>query len=294
MYEERDDFELAARAVVHGDLAALNEALTRAPDLVARRSGDRFRATLLHFVAANGVPDELQRTPANAVQVARLLLERGADPDAASAGCGSGPGGTPLCLLVSSWHPFERGVQAELVRELVRGGAHPNGAEGEGLPLATALVFGFTRAAEALVESGAKADHPLAAAGLGRTAELRAWFAGPWPPMERACKWTPPLGGALGWERESVLQQALHLAVTHGRLECLTWLLGAGASPEGRSAGQHSELPLLQAVFAREFEAARRLLAAGANPDRLCPKRGETARDHALGIDPQLPAALGS
>jgi hypothetical protein len=273
-----------------GELSALLEAH---PRLVHARSEDAHGATLLHHVAANGVPDELQRTPENAVEVARLLLERGAEPDALSGGFGGGPVSTTLCLLVSSWPPFERGLQPDLVRALVAGGARPDGVGGEGLPLATALTFGYTGAAETLAELGAPCGHPLAAAGLGRLEAVKRWHRERAPEPDEVDPWTPLFGRALDGRRSSFLQESLHLAVTHGRIDVAAWLIDQGASARGRTPGQHSELPLLQAVFVREFDAARLLLAAGADADERCPKRGESARQHAAGIDRGLPDALG-
>jgi len=173
MGAERTPFESAARAVADGYLSALTALLRAHPGLTQERSRDEFGAILLHHVAANGVPAELQGTPDNAVEVARSLLAWGADPDALVDAPDAGPGATSLCFLVSSWPPFERGLQVPLVQALVEGGARPGGVGGEGLPLSTALTFGYTRAAEALAELGAPALLPFAAAGLGHLRELR-------------------------------------------------------------------------------------------------------------------------
>lgn len=69
------------------------------------------RATLLHYVAANGVEGHRQRTPANAPDVARVLLESGAEPDAVADMYGGQC--TTMVLLVSSSHPAEAGVQVD-------------------------------------------------------------------------------------------------------------------------------------------------------------------------------------
>src|SRR5262249_53709418 len=75
-------FEAAVDAVVAGEVVALTTLLDREPRLVGARSLRSHRATLLHYVGANGVEHERQRTPPNAPAVATLLLARGADPDA--------------------------------------------------------------------------------------------------------------------------------------------------------------------------------------------------------------------
>ena len=133
----------------------------------------------------------------------------------------------------------------------------------------------------------------MAAAGLGRLEDLRRWLGAGLPGSDEVDPWTPLFGRVLHWRRASLLQECLHLAVTHGRLDVAAWLIGEGASVRGRTEGHHSELPLLQAVFVREYEAVRLLCAAGADPDEACPKRGESARQHAMRIDPRLPNELG-
>src|SRR5215469_18551944 len=50
-------FELAADAIVTGDLMALGHLLREHPDLVRARSTRAHEAPLIHYVAANGVED---------------------------------------------------------------------------------------------------------------------------------------------------------------------------------------------------------------------------------------------
>src|SRR5437879_13725418 len=83
------EFESAVETVVDGDLAALQDALRRAPRLVRARSNrvccfdpPVHRATLLHYVAANRVEAYRPKTPPNAVEVAHTLRQAGAEPDA--------------------------------------------------------------------------------------------------------------------------------------------------------------------------------------------------------------------
>lgn len=269
-------FHGAAQAVVDGDGSALATFLETDPSLITAR-GKRGE-TLLHYVAANGVDDAMQRTPANAPAVARMLLDAGAEPDALMSSYGGGSNQTPLCLLVSSSHPFERGVQCELIEVLIEGGAQIDGLDGDGAPLATALVFGYTRAAETLRDLGARTDNVLFRAGLGDRAGVESMFdqSGAMP-LRAVGSYRPPFPRAGNWTGDALLQEALHLAATHGRLDVCRLLIDRGADPNGICTGHHAALPLLQALFVRELGAAELLLEAGADPIRPDPKLGRTA-----------------
>jgi hypothetical protein len=170
-------FEAAADAVIAGDLAALDQVLREDPALARARSTRTHRAMLLHYVAANGVEDYRQRTPTNAVAVARALLAAGAIVDASAETYGGGPWQTPLNLLVSSVHPARAGVQAALVDALVDHGAAVDGVADDGTPLLTALAFHHPAAAAALARRGARVETLPAAAGLGDEARVRALLA---------------------------------------------------------------------------------------------------------------------
>src|SRR5262249_21728532 len=105
-----DLFEEAVDAVVHGDVAKLAALLDREPRLVHARSLHDHRCTLLHYVAANGVESDRQRSPRNAPAVAELLLARGADPNGFALTYGGGPGHTTLSLALTSGFPDQAGV----------------------------------------------------------------------------------------------------------------------------------------------------------------------------------------
>src|SRR5262245_32476686 len=122
-----DDFETAADAVVNGDLETLESLVQRNPELIRAHSTRVHRATLLHYVAANGVEDFRQKTPRNAVEIARFLLESGADVDALADTYGADWWQTTMNLLVSSAHPAGAGLQPALVELLADFGAAVNG-----------------------------------------------------------------------------------------------------------------------------------------------------------------------
>jgi hypothetical protein len=170
-------FEAAADAIHAGDVDTLRQLLDRQPELVAMHSPFPHRQTLLHHVAANGIEVERQLLPpANAVEVLRLLIERGADPDATCDSYGGGNGATTMCLLVSSAHPATAGTQAALVEELCRSAASVDGIDDDGLPLWTAISYGYTSAAEALARCGARVDNLYFAAALGDLDAVRGYF----------------------------------------------------------------------------------------------------------------------
>jgi ankyrin repeat protein len=234
----RDDFEDAADAVVDGDLAALESLLRAHPGLVHSRSARVHRATLLHYVAANGVEDFRQKTPSNAVAIARLLLEAGAVVDAPAETYGGGTSQTTMNLLVSSTHPADAGLQPALVETLVDHGAAVDGPEGDGSPLMTALAFGYPEAADTLVRRGARVDNVPAAAALGRV-DLVADVAADRPQREEAFVW----------------------ACRYGRATVVELLLEQGVDP---AAADKDAMTGLWAAAGRHLEAAGLLIRHGA------------------------------
>jgi len=248
-------FESAAEAVIDGDRRALVALLGECPELTWARSSrvtpfdpPVHRATLLHYVAANGVEGYRQRTPSNAVEIARTLLEAGAEVDALADMYGGQV--TTLSMLVSSGPPEAAGVQVALVDVLADFGAALEGA-GTGpwtSPLMTALVFGFRDAAEALVRRGARVDSLAAAAGLGRVADV----------AQRLAEGSPE-------ER----QRALSLAAQLGHVEIVGLLLDAGEDPSRYNLpGNHAHAtPLHQAVWGGHDAVVRLLVERGARLD---------------------------
>jgi ankyrin repeat protein len=246
-------FETAVEAVVDGDLDALRTGL-RDTSLVHARSTRRcffdppvHRATLLHYVAANGVESHRQRTPANAPDVARTLLAAGAEVDALADFYGQPC--TTLPLLVSSSHPAEAGVQGELIEVLIDHGAALEGhGESWDSPLLTALVFGYRDAAEVLERRGAHTDRPAILAGLGRVDALAA-----------------SLSSAAPEERHL----ALALAAQLGQADALRVLLDAGEDPDRYNPpGAHAHsTPLHQAALAGHRAVVELLIARGARLD---------------------------
>src|SRR5882757_5882741 len=115
------EFEAAADAIICGNLKTLEELLARNPNLTQQRSTREHRATLLHYTSANGVEGYRQKTPQNIVEIAKLLLESGADVDAEADVYGGGS--TTLGLAATSVHPELAGVQEALLQLLLDYGA---------------------------------------------------------------------------------------------------------------------------------------------------------------------------
>jgi ankyrin repeat protein len=212
---EKDDlFERAADAVAFGDLDTLRELLDGEPDLVHWRSPRVHRATLLLYCGANGTESPRQRTPPNAPAVAQLLLDRGADPNAAGNFYGGGEGATTLAMVMTSAFPIDADLDADLVRVLLRGGARldlwPDGG-----PLIWAIEYGRYRSALVLAEAGVPVDNLLFAAALNRLDLLDALLA----------------RGVDVDTRHAEGNTALHAAAVMGHKEAVAFLLERGADP---------------------------------------------------------------
>jgi len=240
-------FETAADAVVDGDRDVLEALLREDPALVGTRSARRHRATLLHYVAANGVEGWRQRTPANAVEIAGLLLDAGSDADALAdmydERC------TTLGMLVSSSPPAEAGLQRPLAELLLERGASLEvpGSKWNGAVL-TALTFGFLDTARALAPHAGPVRDIAVAAGLGLLGD------------------TARLLPAADAER---LRAAFALACALGQVRVAQLLLDAGVDPDHYNPdGFHAHsTPLHQAVWADHEPVVRLLVERGARLD---------------------------
>ena len=217
------EFEEAVDAVIVGDTETLKSLLEREPDLVHMRSSRAHSAMLIHYVAANGVEDERQRTPVNAVDVANVLIDAGAEIDATFLDGGSGT--TPLVSLVTSFHPHKSGVAAELVRVFVNAGARVGGIKGDDEPLRLALSFEYPESVQALLECGAKIANVEIAAGLGE--------------LELVEKFVDEEGTS---SRE--LEEAFWCACKYGYTEVVECLLKCGVDIDAKGGANNTALML--------------------------------------------------
>jgi ankyrin repeat protein len=226
----QSDFERAADAVVSGDLATLDALLAKNPGLVHERSARKHRATLLHYVAANGVEDFRQKTPPNAVDVARRLLDAGAEVDALADTYSKDEYQTTLNLLVSSTHPAEAGLQSALAEVLLDHGAAIDGRADDSSPVMTALAFGYRETAETLVRRGAKVTNVAIAASLGKLDLVRELVVDRHT-LSREEPLKVPYWVHIPQDATGQIQRALVVACRFGRAEVARFLLDMGVNP---------------------------------------------------------------
>ena len=265
---ETADFEAAVDAIVAGDEATLRRLLQVTPDLVRARSTRVHRGTLLHYVSANGVEDYRQKTPQNIVEIARLLLESGADVNAESDAYEGRS--TVLGLTATSWHPEGAGVQRELMELLIEQGAVIDGpaggtysAGGTVVPSAVVgcLQNGRKQAAEFFASRGAHLDLE-GAAGVGRLDVVQRFFDG-----DGRLKPTATV---------QQMRDGFAWACEFGRTDVVDFLLQRGMTVDARLK-HHGQTGLHWAAYSGHLETVKLLLDRGAAVD---------AKDEAFGGTP--------
>src|SRR5262245_13357374 len=309
-------FEAAALAIVTGDAATLTRLLREHPELIRARSTREHRATLLHYVSANGVENYRQVSPKNIAEITRILVDAGAEVEAEADVYGGGC--TALGLVATSEPPAAAGVQLQVIDALLDHGAsmnHPGSAGNNHGLIRACLANGQPDAAEYLARRGAPFDLP-GAAGLGRVDVLAGFFDGSGAPdtgttrtqMKDALALTAIYGHAeavaflldRGMEVDEELRghgeghTALHVAAFHGHADVVDLLLRRGAHVHAIDKTWGTP-PLLWALtgwthqaepYPRYYETIARLIEAGATvrPDAL---EWDKVR-----ADPQMLAAL--
>ncbi len=234
-------FELAADAIVMGDLLALKRLLRENPGLVRARSTREHQAPLIHYVAANGVEDFRQKTPKNIVEVTRALL--GADAEVDATNLAYRGTSTALGLAATSYHPAKAGVQLELLDELLNAGACVDGAPGGWNPLVAALHNGRGDAADFLANRGARLDLE-GAAGTGRV-DVMACF------IKEDGSLTAPA-------TKEQLDYGFIWACEYGHTIAVGLMLDRGIEPDG--SFMHGETGLHWAAYGGHAEIADLLL----------------------------------
>jgi ankyrin repeat protein len=207
------------------------------------------------------VEDFRQKSPKNAVEMATLLLDSGAEADAIADTYGKDKYQTTMNLLVSSTHPASAGVQVPLVHLLLDRGAAINGLADDSSPLITAVAFGYRDAAEALIARGALLDQVTTAAAAGRLDIVRSLVID----RETLAPGTPM---NLVWIRipehpKRHIEFAAVWAAMYDRRDVVRWLLDIGVDPK---AMDNNQMSLLHWAAARgDLELVDRLVTAGAD-----------------------------
>ncbi len=304
-------FESAVDAIVDGDVAALEGLLRASPDLIRARSTRRHHATLLHYVGANGT--EKQRTPRNAVAIARILLDAGAEVNAVGERY---RGTTALGLVATSVHPSQAGVQDALMEILLAYGAAIEGAVApdytRGSVVNACLANGRPNAAEFLAGRGARLDLD-GAAGVGRLDVVTSFFNEDGSLKAHATKEQMETGftWACGCGRTNVVEfllemgvnvnamphgeTGLHCAAYGGQLNIVKLLLERRSAPDIKDK-TYDATPLGWALYGwanppetrdgRYYEVVALLVAAGATVEPEC------LADEKVCSDPNMLAAL--
>jgi hypothetical protein len=226
-------FRRAVDLLDAGDATGLRDHLKRHPKLVHERvefeAGNYFHSpTLLEFIAEN--PIRRETLPKNVVEVAKVILDAGADRTAIHETLG---------LVSTGRVPRECEVQIALIDLFCDRGCDPDGA------LEAAVTHGEFDAAEALIRRGARISLPVAAA-LGRVQDAK---------------------GLLSSADDSDRRKALALASQFGREAIVQLLLDLGEDPNGYSPVHSHSTPLHQAALGGHEHVVRLLLEHGASAD---------------------------
>jgi ankyrin repeat protein len=247
-------FESATDAIIHGNAQALIQWLREEPELIRAHSTREHQATLLHYVSANGIEGYRQKTPENAVKIAEILLQAGAEVDATANVYGGGA--TTLGLVATSIHPEQANVQIALLETLLNFGAdiHHPGLAGNGHSAVTGcLANGCGQAAEFLAGRGTQMNLEEAS-GVGRLDVVKTFFNedGSLKPAATREQMLQGFLWACGYGRNRVVeffidngldlgaqdrdgQTGLHWAAIFGQLETIRMLLERKAPLETRN-----------------------------------------------------------
>lgn len=248
-------FGEALAALDAGDVEALRRLLAADPTLVHARTnldaqhGYFAGATLLHHVAGNPWRDNL--LPKNIVDIARVLLEAGADVRARTLGTNGGP---TMGLLVTGKQASDAGVTGPLMDLLLEYGAHLDVTREDALdqPLANHAPA----AAEKMIALGAKPD-VLAAAALGKMDMLHGFFD-----AEGRLRMRPRRNAVEMSERDAIGLALLYAYVREQR-EAVDFLLEKDGN--WNMTGVNNGTVLHRAAHGGDLEMVKRLVAKGAD-----------------------------
>jgi hypothetical protein len=248
-------FDEALAALDAGDADTLRTLLASDPTLVHARTNLDARhgyfagATLLHHVAGNPWRDNL--LPKNIVEIARVLLEAGADVHARTLGTNGGP---TMGLLVTGKQASDAGVTGPLMDLLLQYGAHLDVTRDDALD--APLANHSPAAAEKMIALGASPD-VLAAAALGRMDMLRGFFDD-----QGRLRSRPRRNGVEMSERNAIGLALLYAYVREQR-EAVDFLLEKDGNWE--MTGVNNGAVLHRAAIVGDLDTVKRLVAKGAD-----------------------------
>jgi ankyrin repeat protein len=260
-FQPHPRFDEAVAALDAGDVEGLRRLIAAEPDLIHARTnleppyGYFTGATLLHHVAGN--PDrgrlsgKLGPLPKNIVDVARLLIDCGADVNATTLGPN---GGTTMGLLCTSKQASDDGVSGPLMDLLLERGATLDLKKPGSLD--APLANHAPRAAERMIELGAKADI-LAAAALGRMDWLHAAFD-----KKGKLRSRPRRHGKSMTERDAIGLAMLY-AYVREQTEAVDFLLEKDGN--WNMTGVNNGTALHRAAWSGDLAMVKRLVAKGAD-----------------------------
>ncbi len=232
-----ETFKRAVDLLDAGNAEGLRQYVEANPRVVRQHvileGGNYFREpALLEFIAEN--PTRRGSLPANAAELARIILDAGGRDDRESVD-------SALELVASSDVARESGVQIPLIDVLCDYGADPTAAT------YAALLYNQFEAVRALIRRGAQADLIVAAA-MGELGQAMQ---------------------ALPNADPQTRQRALAMAAQHGYVGIVRLMLDGGEDPNRFApVGGHSHAtPLHQAALAGHEDVVRLLVERGARTD---------------------------
>ena len=254
-------FDEAVAAMDAGDVDRLRRLLAADPALAHARTNldPPFHyftgATLLHHVAGNPDRGRLDGTtpplPANSPEIARVLIDAGADVKALTLGP---HGGDTMGLLTTSKQASDADVVGPLIDVLLQHGARLD-ITSDGC-LDGSLANHAPRAAEKMIALGAQPD-VLAAAALGRVDLLRTFFDGDGRLLSRPRRRNKEMAA-----RDAVGLALLYAYVREQR-EAVDLLLEKDGNWD--MTGVNNGAVLHRAAFSGDLEMVKRLVEKGAD-----------------------------
>ena len=246
-----EPFRLAFAAIEAEDDATLAALMKQHPSLPHSSGTNGNR--LLHFAVNHDNP-----------RLTDLLLEAGADPDAAND-----KGATPLTQSAY------RGKVWAIERLLAEGASVNSEAYGDGgTPLAFALFWGHRDAAEKLAEIAVVPRNLRMAAGLGCIDIMAEFFDAEGKLKPEAGfhrEFHRPHSGFPPWtsrdDPQEIIDEALGYAARSGRIEAMAFLFEHGANLD---SAPYQATPLALAVLGGHLDAIDWLLDHGADINKKC------------------------